>query len=81
MRGMNSDMKSQTDHEAARMTKKVRRAALLVGAGVAIQLGAALHWTPATFILSAVVAAPLVLAGSALFLMAVWKNLRRTGAL
>jgi hypothetical protein len=66
---------------AARMTKRVRRAALLAGAGIAIQLVAALHWTPATFIVSAVVAAPLVLAGGLLFLVAVWKNLRRTGAL
>ena len=66
---------------AALMTKRVRRAALLAGAGVAIQLVAALHWTPATFIVSAVVAAPLVLAGGLLFLVAVWKNLRRTGAL
>jgi hypothetical protein len=67
--------------EAARVTKKVRRAALVAGAGIAIQLVAALHWTPATFIVSAVVAVPLVLAGSVLFLVAVWKNLRSKGAL
>ena len=67
--------------DPARLTKNVRRAALLVSAGVALQLVAALHWTPATFIASAVVAVPLVLAGSVLFLVTVWKNLRRTGAL
>jgi hypothetical protein len=67
--------------QAARPTRNVRQAALLVGAGVAIQLVAALHWTPATFIASAVLAVPLVLAGSVLFLVAVWKNLRRTGGL
>ena len=29
------------------MTKKIRRAALLAGLGLGIQLVAALHWTPA----------------------------------
>lgn len=62
------------------MTKKIRRAALLVGLGISVQLAAALHWTPATFILSAVIATPLVLAGGVLFLVAVWKNMKDKGA-
>ena len=62
------------------MTKKIRRAAVLVGLGLSVQLVAALHWTPATFILSAVIATPLVLASSVLFLAAVWKNMKDKGA-
>ena len=42
---------------------------------------AAFHWTPATFILSATFGAPLVLLGGALFLAAVWRNMRDKGAL
>jgi hypothetical protein len=62
------------------LTRKIRRAAAVGGLGLAIQLGAALHWTPATFILSAVVGAPLVLAGGVLFLFAVWRNMKDRGA-
>ena len=61
-------------------TKKVRRAAVVVGLGLAVQLVGAVHWTPATFILAAVVGAPLVLAGGVMFLAAVWKNMRDKGA-
>jgi hypothetical protein len=63
------------------ITRRVRRAAVVGGAGLAVQLGAALHWTPATFILSASIGTPLVLAGGVLFLMAVWRNMRDKGAL
>jgi hypothetical protein len=62
------------------MTKKIRRAAVLAGMGLAVQLVAALHWTPATFIISASLGAPLVLAGGVQFLVAVWKNMRDKGA-
>ncbi len=62
------------------MTRKIKRAAIVGGAGLLVQLLAALHWTPATFIVSAVLGAPLVLAGGALFLAAVWKNMRDKGA-
>ena len=62
------------------MTRKIRRAAVVGGAGLGIQLAAALHWTPATFIVSAVVGAPLVLAGAVMFLAAVWRNMREKGA-
>ncbi len=60
--------------------RKIRRAALVGGLGLVVQLAAALHWTPATFILSATVGAPLVLIGGGLFLAAVWRNMRDKGA-
>jgi hypothetical protein len=61
-------------------TRGIRRAALVAGLGLLLQLGAALHWTPATFILSAAVGVPLVLAGGVLFLRAVWRNMKKKGA-
>ncbi len=63
------------------IARKIRRAAILGGVGLALQLGAAFHWTPATFILSAALGVPLVLAGGILFLAAVWRNMRDKGAL
>jgi hypothetical protein len=60
---------------------KIRRAAVVGGTGLVVQLGAAFHWTPATFILSASVGLPLVLLGGALFLAAVWGHMRDKGAL
>ncbi|HSS38422.1 MAG TPA: hypothetical protein VLT58_06615 [Polyangia bacterium] len=63
------------------MTRKIRRAATVGGIGLALQLAAALHWTPATFVLSAAIGVPLVLAGGVLFLSAVWRNMRDKGAL
>ena len=63
------------------MARKIRRAAVVGGSGLALQLLAAFHWTPATFVLSASVGVPLVLAGGALFLAAVWRNMRDKGAL
>ena len=62
------------------MTKKIKRAAVFGGLGLGVQLVSALHWTPATFIVSAVVGTPLVIAGAALFLAAVWRNMRDKGA-
>jgi hypothetical protein len=62
------------------MTRKIRRAAVVAGLGLVVQIVAALHWTPATFIVSAVLGVPLVLAGGVLFLAAVWKNMRDKGA-
>ncbi|MES1207663.1 MAG: hypothetical protein ABUS79_17130 [Pseudomonadota bacterium] len=61
--------------------RKIRRAAAVGGMGLAVQLGAALHWTPLTFVLSAAIGVPLVLAGGALFLSAVWRTMRDKGAL
>ncbi len=63
------------------VARKVRRSAVVAGLGLALQLAAALHWTPATFIGSAVVGLPLVLVGGVMFLAAVWKNMRDKGAL
>jgi hypothetical protein len=63
------------------VTRKIRRSAVVAGLGLVLQLAAALHWTPATFILSAAIGLPLVIAGGALFLAAVWKNMRDKGAL
>ena len=60
--------------------RKIRRAAVVAGLGLAVQLVAALHWTPATFILSAAIGAPLVLIGGGMFLGAVWRNMRDKGA-
>jgi hypothetical protein len=62
------------------MIRRVKRAAAIVGIGLALQLAAALHWTPATFILSAAVGLPLVLVGALLFLAAVWRNMKDRGA-
>jgi hypothetical protein len=61
-------------------TRGIRRAAAVAGLGLLVQLAAALHWTPATFILSAVVGVPLVLGGGVLFLVAVWRNMKNKGA-
>lgn len=65
---------------ASDMVRKIRRAAAVGGMGLVVQLGAALHWTPATFVLSAAVGVPLVLAGGVLFLSAVWRSMRDKGA-
>jgi hypothetical protein len=57
-----------------------RRACLVSGLGLAVELGSALHWTPATFILAAAVGTPLVLVGGAMFLRAVWRFMKERGA-
>ena len=62
------------------LARKIRRSAVVAGLGLALQLGAAIHWTPATFILSAAIGLPLVLVGGVMFLAAVWKNMRDKGA-
>jgi hypothetical protein len=63
------------------MTRRIKHAAAIGGAGLLVQLLAALHWTPATFIVSATIGVPLVLIGSLLFLAAVWRNMKETGAM
>ena len=62
------------------MIRRVKRAAAIVAVGLGMQLVAALHWTPATFILAAAVGLPLVVVGSVLFLAAVWRQLEDRGA-
>ena len=59
----------------------MKRAALLVGAGLVVQLGAAVHWTPGAFIVAAAVGVPLVLAGGLQFLVAVIGIMKSKGAL
>jgi hypothetical protein len=59
----------------------VRTAAALSGAGLLVQLGASLHWTPASFVLSATVGVPLVLAGAVQFVRVVLRVMRDKGAL
>jgi hypothetical protein len=65
---------------ADKTTRRIRRAAVVGGLGLVVQLAAALHWTPIMFIISATVGAPLVLAGGVMFLVAVWRNMRDKGA-
>jgi len=65
---------------ADKTTRRIRRAAVVGGVGLAVQLAAALHWTPIMFIISATVGAPLVVAGGVMFLVAVWRNMRDKGA-
>jgi len=60
--------------------RRIRRAGVVTGLGLLVQLVAALHWTPATFIVSAVIGGPLVLVGGGMFLAAVWRNMRDKGA-
>jgi hypothetical protein len=63
-----------------KVARGIRRAAVVAGTGLVVQLAAALHWTPAMFIVSAAIGAPLVVAGGVMFLAAVWKNMRDKGA-
>jgi hypothetical protein len=44
--------------------RAVRRALGLVVAGLSVQLGCAFFWSPATFLLSALLGMPLVVAGA-----------------
>jgi hypothetical protein len=62
------------------MTRRIQRASVVAGLGLVVQLAAALHWTPITFVLSAAVGAPLVIAGGVMFLAAVWRNMKDKGA-
>jgi hypothetical protein len=57
-----------------------RRSCVVAGLGLAIELAAAIHWTPATFILAAAVGTPLVLIGGLMFLRAVWQVMKDKGA-
>jgi len=61
--------------------RSLRRAALLIGSGLAVQLGAAVHWTPGAFIVAAAVGVPLVLAGGVQFAVVVFRIMKDKGAL
>lgn len=58
----------------------LRRAAVVTTCGLALELLAAVRWSPATFIVSAALGVPLVLLGGAMFLRAVWRLMKERGA-
>lgn len=58
----------------------MRRAAVAAGLGLLVQLGAAFHWTPITFVISAAVGLPLVGLGALLFVAAVFRIVKSKGA-
>ena len=59
----------------------MRRAAVLSGLGLLVQLAASFYWTPLTFILSAAIGLPLVGLGALAFLRAVVRIMKDKGAL
>jgi hypothetical protein len=61
--------------------RSIGGAAALVGTGLAVQLGAAVHWTPGAFIVSAAVGVPLVLWGGLRFIAEVLRIMKNKGAL
>ncbi|MFP2962980.1 hypothetical protein ACLEPN_35725 [Myxococcus sp. 1LA] len=61
--------------------KRIRVAALLVLAGLLVQLAAFLHWTPLTFVVFAMVGMPLVLLGVLVYVATVWRILKDRKAL
>jgi hypothetical protein len=60
--------------------RALKRAAVVTACGLALELVAAVRWSPAAFILSAAVGVPLVLVGAGLFLRAVWRVMKERGA-
>ncbi|AKF85299.1 hypothetical protein ACN47A_20770 [Myxococcus fulvus] len=61
--------------------KRIRRAALLVLAGLGVQLFTTLFWSPLTFVVFTAVGVPLVLLGVGLYVVTVWKILKERKAL
>jgi hypothetical protein len=53
--------------------RKARVGIWLVAAGLALQLALGLRWSPGTFVLSAMLAVPLVLLGCGLLGVAAWQ--------
>lgn len=74
------DDQVMADKQKQRM-RSLRQAAVLVGLGLLVQLGAALHWTPGAFIISAMVGVPLVVVGGLRFLTTVVRVMKSKGAL
>lgn len=56
--------------------QRIRRAAVFVLAGLSVQLLATVHWTPLTFVIFAMVGAPLVLVGVVLYAATVLRILK-----
>lgn len=73
-------MSAETKGSPATLDRTLRRAAVVAGLGLVVELVSAVHWTPATFILSAAVGVPLVLVGAGLFLRGVWRLMKERGA-
>ncbi|GEN11980.1 hypothetical protein SAMN05443572_113273 [Myxococcus fulvus] len=61
--------------------KRIRRAALLVLAGLLVQLFTTLFWSPLTFVVFTAVGVPLVLLGVGFYVVTVWKILEERKAL
>lgn len=61
--------------------RSLRLAAAFAAAGLLVQLGASLHWTPGAFVLAAGIGVPLVLIGGLLFVRAVLRVMKDRGAL
>ena len=61
--------------------QRIRRAALVVLVGLLVQLASTLYWAPLTFVLFAMLGAPLVLIGVCLYVSAVWRILKERKAL
>ena len=61
--------------------KRIQRAAYFVIAGLLVQLGSTAYWTPLTFVLFAMVGAPLVAIGIYLYASTVWRILKEKKAL
>ena len=61
--------------------RSMRRAAVVGGAGLIVQLAASFYWTPLTFIASAAIGLPLVGIGALLFLRAAFRIMKERGAL
>ncbi len=61
--------------------KRIRVAALIVLAGLLVQLFTTLFWSPLTFVVFAVVGVPLVLFGVFLYVSTLWRILKERKAL
>ena len=67
--------------EVSEPVRSMRRAAVVAGLGLLVQLAASFYWTPLTFIASAAIGLPLVGVGALLFLKAVVRVMIEKGAL
>lgn len=61
--------------------RKMRHATLVVMAGLIVELGSTLYWTPLTFVLFSLIGVPLIFLGIALYAMTVLQVLKDKKAL
>ena len=61
--------------------RSMRRAAVVSGVGLLLQVAGSFYWTPLTFIASAAVGLPLVGVGALMFLRAALRIMKEKGAL